>query len=233
MTLSLPSYIEKANVHEMPVEYEWKDERPALHYGDENMRLRNRISDISYRGIILFCTGCAEWVVWRLSKASQDDEPFLAIEAAQAATVDIMYFNTDYKPDRENWRGPIRGALFASSYLLRETICDVSIFEPAARYDGVCLSNLTEHVLLKHAPFRKWRKATLDRLAELFPYDKNNKLGSLVPKELLDSNFEFSPESSTQLMRSFLSSLDYKRNPYLRSPEEMLKAGFKGTPYSL
>jgi hypothetical protein len=31
----------------------------------------------------------------------------------------------------------------------------------------------------------------------------------------------------------FLAALDHRKNPYLRTPQEMKAQGFKGTPYKI
>jgi hypothetical protein len=34
-------------------------------------------------------------------------------------------------------------------------------------------------------------------------------------------------------VNAFLQTVDYRRNPFLKSPEEMREDGFTGTPYAL
>jgi hypothetical protein len=58
-------------------------------------------------------------------------------------------------------------------------------------------------------------------------------LGVPVPREILDPDFDYEPEKAEGLLARFLNDLDPNENPYLSPPEEMIKAGFEGTPYSL
>ena len=59
------------------------------------------------------------------------------------------------------------------------------------------------------------------------------KPGLPVPRELLDPKMTVKPQTVGKLLERYLKGLDYKKNPCLRSPAEMRKAGFKGKPYTL
>jgi hypothetical protein len=48
---------------------------------------------------------------------------------------------------------------------------------------------------------------------------------------LLDPVYEPSPAGDQVEISAFLEKLDWEHNRYLRSPNEMLTEGFKGTPY--
>ncbi len=54
-----------------------------------------------------------------------------------------------------------------------------------------------------------------------------------MPREALDPDFDFKPEMAPALFGAFLKRLDYKANPFLRTPEEMRKLFFEGVPYEL
>jgi hypothetical protein len=103
------------------------------------------------------------------------------------------------------------------------------------------MAQLARHVLpkTKQATFDKWVKVSLTRLSQLYPLrdgaetDPTVRQGIPVLQEIFDSAFEFRVEMTGDLLRDFLLSLDYSNNPYLRSPEEMTKMGFEGTPYRI
>ncbi len=57
-----------------------------------------------------------------------------------------------------------------------------------------------------------------------------NRPGLFVPREVFEPEFNFEPGETEHLIQEFIKNLD-RENPFLRSPEEMLKLGFKGTPY--
>lgn len=57
--------------------------------------------------------------------------------------------------------------------------------------------------------------------------------GNALPPEVLDPGIDIDPARCWPLVERFLSQLDWTRNPFLRSPQEMRKIGFTGTPYTL
>ena len=52
-----------------------------------------------------------------------------------------------------------------------------------------------------------------------------------MPQELFNPDFIWSEEAVTKALQRFVETLSPAGNRYLRSPEEMLAAGFKGPPY--
>jgi hypothetical protein len=70
-----------------------------------------------------------------------------------------------------------------------------------------------------------------DRFAALYPASDVEPWGPAVPREAVDSEFDFKPENSHALIQAFLAKLDPKANPYLRAGDAMLKEGFTGQPY--
>jgi hypothetical protein len=71
----------------------------------------------------------------------------------------------------------------------------------------------------------------MTRLQNLYPLNSEEKLGEVVPQEALDPTLDFQIEQTEPFVNRFLRSLDYRTNPFLNSPEQMLDRGFKGTPY--
>jgi len=67
------------------------------------------------------------------------------------------------------------------------------------------------------------------------PHDAagEERRGPFVAREALDPDFDYKPEVARKLMADFLRGVDYTKNPYLRSPKDMLEDGFEGTPYTL
>ena len=54
-----------------------------------------------------------------------------------------------------------------------------------------------------------------------------------MPIEVFDPEFVWHPELAAELIDRFLGTLAPQRNPFLRTPAEMLDDGFRGTPYRL
>jgi hypothetical protein len=232
MSLSIPEYIKAAGVDASPIRYEWKSStRDDLLV--DHPRLTDRMTGISYRGMLAFSLGSAEWVIWRLRPQLPDKIPFQVIEAAWAATIDWTYLKSLDVPDwAEDLPATIGGPLELTFWLLQRAFVQARRSEPFWQ-SSASLSELALHVVDKPETFKEWRRFVIDRLTRLHPKSKENRLGTPVPREALDPGFDYDPAAAPELLARFLRTLDYTQNPYLSSPEEMIAEGFKGTPYSL
>lgn len=113
-----------------------------------------------------------------------------------------------------------------------------NIFVAARRIEpfwqsSASLSELALRVLNRPEEFKEWRRFVIDRLTRLHPKSKGDRLGAPVPRQALDPNLDYSPSMAPELLAKFLQSLDYKTNPYLSSPAEMIAEGFVGKPFAL
>jgi hypothetical protein len=228
----MPTYIDRSGVIDAPIKYDWDDEDPSDVYIGEDERLRNRIRAGSNRAIVALSAGFAEWIAWRLSKVCPEGVLFEAIEAVWAGIIDWHYLKPLRSLDWESWQGPSRGPICAAFNLLSNVI-DIAERDQSPSPECLCLSQLVLHVIPKAKPFKDWRRRTIQRLSQVYPLDIDNILGPPVPREALDPDFDFKPETADKLLSNFLKKLDHSKNPFLRSPNAMVKAGFMGTPYVL
>jgi hypothetical protein len=230
MPLSIPRYLSEANIQSRDIRYFWDDWN--VEAVDEPLReeLQERLHSISQRAVAALTIGIAEWIVFRFGLVSSDDRPAMRLEAAWAQLASERY-SLHRDIDLNEWRGPVRGpigiALRRAIFAIREAEANG---EPSWRADSA--SRIAEHVLPDAAPFLKWRDAVLDRFEALYPIDADETLGEVVPREALDPENAFDPNSTEYQVNAFLSSLDHRRNPYLASPDQMVKAGFLGVPYT-
>ncbi len=232
MSISMPDYIRAAEVDRDQIQHTW-DESANDEILLDQPRLTERLSGISYRGMLAFSLGSAEWTVWRLSPHLPDRIPFQVIEAAWAATIDWSYLKSFDVPEwAEELPAPIGGPLDQTFWLLQSAFVSARRIEPFWQ-SAASLSELALRVLIRPEIFKEWRRSVIDRLTRLHPKQKENRLGTPVPREALDPSYDYRPEVAPELLDKFLKSLDYAQNPYLSSPEEMIAAGFEGTPYSL
>jgi hypothetical protein len=232
--MTMPSFLQEAGIAEAPLKFSWNDKMPSANYGQENHRLERQLAKVSDRGVIALGAVCAEWVLWRFSKVSDTGILNSYIEAVWASLVDWLYLNPKMSPrytvEWKDWQGKERGPIGAAAILLANGVNAVMRPEPAVR-PVASLANLVELVVTDLKAFRNWRNWALDRLIEIDPYDDDQPIGVPVPREALDPTSDFKPEMSQKLIDQFLQKLDYKKNRYLRSPQELKKAGFTGTPY--
>jgi hypothetical protein len=230
MTLPVQHYLQTSGIQDPVIRYKWDDWNVEEVDMPLEAALRKRLDRISQRAVTAFTIGTAEWIVHRFAIFSADQIPALRLEAAWAEVVDFLYStNTDIR--LEDWAGPIRGpigiALRRVIFALQQASQDG---DPAWRAGRA--AKLAEHVISDPSPYLNWRERILERFEKSYPLDPDETLGEVVPREALDPDVEFDVSQTEIMINRFLNSLDYRSNPFLNAPEEMLKAGFKGTPYA-
>lgn len=232
MPISLPKYIDTTGIIDHPIEHSWDDDDPEFVYARLDERLQHRIAKISDRGQLVLSCGFAEWIGWRLKKFSDDPMLFNKIEAVYTGIIDWRYLSTRKLPNRQDWKGPSRGPLWAAAELLNRLI-DLTKRKQFASPESVCISFLVLHIIPDPKPFKDWRRFAIQRLSTLYPLDMENVLGLPVPRESLDPDLNYKPGQESELLGNFLSNLDPTTNPFLCTSEEMFEAGFEGTPYMI
>jgi len=232
MTLPAPTYLERAKVQDRNLRFTWDDNRYERAYTPLDKTDRARMERLSQRAILAFAVSCAEWIFHRFRPVSIP--PFLddCIEAAWAAVVDARYANYYLEPRGDEWQGPDRKPIAVALMLLVDTIVRVEN-DDHPDIGALSLANLAAHVMTVPTPFQEWRGRVMTRLERLFPLNSRDTRGEPVPREVLDPDFAFQPEMAPTLIGAFLRRLDYKANPFLRTPEEMRKLFFEGVPYEL
>ncbi|MCL1917077.1 MAG: hypothetical protein FWG14_01990 [Peptococcaceae bacterium] len=106
---------------------------------------------------------------------------------------------------------------------------------------GIAL--LAEYITPKKEVFREWFTNVLRKASEAYPcsfdYDKIDTKGKYddtndppVFRDFFFGSEPYDEETARQNSRNFMQSVKGSNNPYLRSPEEMIELGFKGTPYT-
>ena len=112
---------------------------------------------------------------------------------------------------------------------------------------------LTRHILdpTPRKLYKAWLKSLIRRLDEIAPnpaqtfmsisdfaspeefaaYERKN-MGEPLPLEAANMSREYSPASGHDLFQTFLRDVDWRTNPNLSSPEDMVALGFVGTPYT-
>jgi hypothetical protein len=167
-----PKYIKEEADRSAPVDFEWNDKFPALNFSKQVPALQKQVAAISARGVVALAAAKAEWIVGRLSKASDDVLPSQCIEAVWAAVCDWRYFKVDQLPNKADWTGPSRGALLSTMKLLNDIVDYAAAHQGAYVNRTVELSNLYEYTTKDVKAFRAWRKKSIERLQKLFPYEK-------------------------------------------------------------
>jgi hypothetical protein len=244
MAITIPKYIQSANIQSATIDYEWDDWAtiPALQKDDET--LREQLSKLSDRAVLAFMCGSAEWLYFRLAPFCNDLAPAEYIEGAWAMIIDVRYCGygkgTWWESySRKKWNGPIQGPI--EQGLLRLECAIQELFwrdnDPVWRADR--LYALTSYVMPNIGPYQEWCTQVMSRFEKFYLKDPNDMLGDVVPREAVDLDFNFQPEHTESLMNQYLNRLDWKSNIFLSSPEGMLQVFddddgdnvFQGQPY--
>ena len=229
-----------------PIEHEWSKALAEKFYAweEQNLRLLEAILKIDFKARMGLGTALAEWLVWRFEGQADLELAHQAIEACWAAVVHPAYckplgFEPKTVPTLSKVAA-VDGPLRIGLSILRETRGRYAKGKPDLASSVGKLALLDQHVIPAQKEFEAWLKAILARTAKALP------AGPIPDSEVFDPTagtpvareFFFDPEfkpkeSNRKALQAFLAKLDPKKNPFLRTPAEMKKEGFTGTPYEL
>ncbi len=243
MSYEWPAYLAAAGADDPQIRYIWDDSRASEDFSRSADDAVHRILSATPRAQVVAGIGIYEWILWRFHRLSADPLPFQVGEAAWCAAIDRRYMK-DAQPARFEWLGPVRGPLWCAITWLVPMLLQgperPEEYESGLRY----LSRLALHVLPQRPPFEDWLERVADRLlqchpappadpyAGLFDVADPALLGELIPREALDPDRAYDPGDARLLLSRYLEVVD-RSNPLLASPQDMLRQGFTGTPYSL
>jgi hypothetical protein len=242
MTLSTPSFLKMAPIQDNSIRYKWDEwsDLPVLETVDED--LVAQLKKVSQRAVLAFACGTAEWIVYRFEKLCHDPAPNNYLVAAWAMIVNVRYCGygraTEWKVfSKQGWDGPIRGPICESLLFLEAALQEVAWnnTEPVGCAGGIAA--LACYLINDPAPYRRWREQVLERFCSLYPRNREDPLGDVVPREAVDPEFNFRVEQTPALINAFLSRLDCHVNVFLSPPEGMLQhfedgEDFHGKPYA-
>jgi hypothetical protein len=190
--------------------------------------------------IVGLTAAIVEWPLTWLARFDADPIPGFALEAAWCANIDRRY-SRPLELSESKWRGPIRGPLFCGVSLVHEAIFECWDAGTRPLHTPLIATRLAEHICRTAVePFRIWRAEALARLKNLFTApppledlygERANEL--VVSPTVFDPSNSIDPGDLKKLADSFLRSVDPAPNPFLVSPDWLLKHGFSGDPYRL
>lgn len=214
------------------IHYTWDDWNVEAVEEPLDKELYDRLCILTDRAIATFAAGAGAWVAHRFEVLSDDRLPWDFLEAAWISLVDPAYYNRqwgEFDPG-DNWRGPVRGPL-------GRIIVDVEFSVDEAWGGGrpalaaTWLSRLARHVLPSPEPFVDWQSEVLDRLATFRDADLGDRLGDVVPWEILDPAVPFSRADLESTVDRSLLVLRDSGNSLLFSSKQLLERGFEGVPF--
>jgi hypothetical protein len=250
-----PNYIVKSDILDLPLEFPWKGK--GMHYGaSDGTKLHDALAQLTARGLAVLGALVEEWLVYRIHKGIDVGRWLNHVDATLAWAIDYRYrdegsIGTLAEDNSVNqalrdgvWM--VRVATVDRQWKMPDLPCNSEIFS---------LINITKQTLpAKHKKvFTAWVDAAIatgakhDRRPEArmpqytdfaskdayreatWPYFGTKA----VPREAFEPDSGYVPEQREELLGRFLASLDWKANPFLRSPDDMKNLGFEGTPYKL
>ena len=248
-----PAFVDDTITADQGLAHPWSDaNKEILRYlGPLESKLESALRRMSHQACQAINLGVGKWMSVRFSScserlASMND----MITGLWIGALDHRYYR---KGLREKGTGKIAGPMAQAAFHLE---CGHSELHARLGYgpaqEAKCLAYLFRHVCpASHKDaFERWLETIIGRLGSLYPgrideYTGDRKdteavaefraelKGPPLPPQALDPNFDYDDSQRETLLAEFLASVDHAANPFLRSPEELLKEGFEGTPYTL
>lgn len=250
MALPLPPHLQPASVSSGPVAFAWSQGDAMSALGSRNTAVENKLGDLSFRALLGLSASLGEWMHRRFVALHDDHELLLLTEAIWAASIDFRYLNSDAltfpRADDDPVRGPIQEA---KRLLRRSSEIFVEVDYGLVRYVRG-FSSVVNYVQPGNKSYQKWLKAVVARLAtESAPSARDSAAldadqtqveplgcvdaiwGTPLPREAFDPAFDLAAHDRAALIDALLGQIAARPNPFLRTPAELLAAGFSGTPY--
>jgi hypothetical protein len=219
------------------------------------------LKNVTTAGAILLAGGCVLWAARRLEKVADVTRCYLSAEALLCYQDSPAYVRwsafDDYPPYGDPTNDAERAVQFTSSNLWFDFELKASnqhhLLPPQVWPKVAQVVAMVRTVLgpSGRAPFDAWLTMVLERLQEVAPnpralaraklkdkrfdwsvecrYEQEN-MGPPLPPAVLDPRHTDASDLGG-LYAEFLTSVDWKKNLFLPSPEVMKERGFEDTPY--
>ena len=245
MTLEVPGFLRAARIQDPSLQYLWDDWATVPGANEPDEALLARLGRLSQRAVLAFACGTGEWVLWRFEGLCDEQAPRDYIEGAWAMTIDVRYCgygkgtwweNYAYSA-KSGWDGPVKRPIRNALGLVEAAIKQRAWAKTDPVKSAGLLSSLASYVMTDPAPYQKWTHQILERLESLYPRNRIDPLGDVVPRQAVDPDFDFHVEQTELLLNNeFLALLDYRTNRFLSSPAGMSQEddegeSFRGKPY--
>jgi hypothetical protein len=239
MAYRFPAYLPNSKIDDNLIRYKWDDWDVEQAEEPVSDKLYGKLTDISFRANVAFAIGVAEWVVYRYRLVFDDPLPCQYLTAAWAQVIDWNYGcypwedYIDQFSSSHEWSGPVKGPINRAMSLVRFSITQAQEYGNPS-LPAAWISNLARYVMNEPSPYRRWRRDILRKFTGLYPFDEEEPLGEVIPREEMAPDAEITEADIPWLVNSYLSSIrpTIGENPFLRPPDEMRKEGFVGDPYA-
>lgn len=231
MPLEIPKYIIDADIQDNNIQYKWDDwnQEHAEQFVDED--LADRLSRVAPRAILALMCGSAEWIVHRFAHMVDDPAPSDYLEAAWATVIDTKYSghgSITWQDYREHWTGPVKGPISRALLRLEVGVQQLHWQREDPIFRAKPLISLVSYVIPKPEIYKKWYNQVTYRLESLYPRIPGDEFGDVVPRQALDIDQNFNPQSTEELVNTFLSRLNPEKNRFLSPPKDILDVTWEG-----
>ena len=229
---SLPYYIEKAEIADQRLLFNWDNSDTQVAEGETDTDLVDRLSQLSQRANVAYATALGDWIVGRFRLFPEIEESYQYLESCWATAIDLRYGQVVWEdfPHHTKWEDPVKGPIWLAMCRLQQTIGSL-VEEGDPEYTTSKLSQLALHIMPQTKALERWNRIILERLARSFPRTEDDLLGDVVPREFFDPDREVMPIEFETLINQFLRGLNPSENPFLNTPERLFEEGFTEPPY--
>jgi hypothetical protein len=226
-----PTFVPSSLRGDEPLDYLWDDWNVEQAEEPVDSELEQRLLNISLRAVVAFTEASAEWILYRYEHLLTDPMARLYLDAAYCGAINEQYFSLtweDYLADSE-WKGPVRGVVSTAMTRVMYAIQQCYEYEnPELR--AAWIAKLASHVVPVRSEYAKWMAEVVEQFDRLFPRDKLDPLGDVVPRIACDPKTRWNLEELESIVNAELSAIRHDRNPFLAKPTDLIAHGVT-SPY--
>jgi hypothetical protein len=213
----IPSYIPINLINHNYIKHEWDDWDPYEIIGLPDEETKAELNKVTYKAMLIFTLGCAEWAIFRFNKLiPEDDLAYQYLEAFWVYLMDVKKALPPETTDEDKWEGPIYGPI---NMALATFYSSIHISEYGLPLDNSALSErISLHVLIDKIPFLKWKNQILKRLIIYCELSKKERNEDVIPREILDPDISIDTifVNRSHLVKKQIESIDFKSNRFLK-----------------
>lgn len=246
-----------AELSEAPVDKEWK--RTPDHLGPHRYTpLRKSLEFKKSSALVALIGGSMIWAHVRLRGLIDTTILTNLAEALFCYEVDPLYLKPDERYrfyPRTDGKPLQEAALMVYPWIFFERFFPYPRFWPVYPpiIEAARAIYLTEFIMPKRGKsYGRWVEAAIGKLNTVVPFpdcrtepfapgtamdiieaESRRAIGLPLGPSALAPGIEFDPGLNRGEVAALLAATDWSRNPLLRSPQDLVAAGFSGTPYRL
>ena len=229
--LTIPKILDTPEFYDAPLDYKWDEKASDFYSVDaEKPKLENTLDKLNYKAAFGIATALCEWIYWRMHKYIDKPGIPLALEAQWAGLINKHYFYCwSYEGDY------ISDPIYGPTYSMWQCVQFITYNYEQNNFctnDDICrLAIIARHICPDKKFFDNWLSDALKKSTKLFFYKETVEEPIILKQFFFEDDYNYQTADNIKIINNFLSTLEYKKNNFLNSPEKMLELNFQGTPY--